>query len=335
MKSLLTLTRLSLPVVLAVFTFAPLSAHAKGGHGGHSGGHSHSMSSRSSGSHRSSGMRTNHKQNHKLGGSHNGQVAGKQKTFKKSTGQNTRKKTNSLTNFKKKNGNKGLAQLGNKSGPKINKLKPIGNLTGKGKPGAGKLAQGKMGKGQQKHHPRHGDHWRWGWNGGTCDGGSCDGDGVDGDGELATSELASADPDASAARPDLELLGVTLLEEANEQELVGPRYRVAVRNSSETPVSQEFAVTLLAGNSDQLSPELPQNSKWVPGLAAGEAINVDVRLPFEVTQMNVQPNGEAGAFSHLFVLVDSNNDVDESDKTNNSGVSSDGSADPTSDLASR
>jgi hypothetical protein len=65
-----------------------------------------------------------------------------------------------------------------------------------------------------------------------------------------------------------------------------------------------------------LSDDAPRAVIEVPGLSAGETKEMALRLPVSAMRL-VSSNGQQGAFDRLLVLVDPDDAVVESDKTNN------------------
>jgi hypothetical protein len=209
-------------------------------------------------------------------------------------------------------------------------------LTANDKPGKGSIANNDKknsspDKNKNKHNRRHRRYRGIGVDDGDDDDTADDGDDAavdadstaetDADASPAAAETTAEEPaPQAAALPDLELLGVSLLDGGSDEELIGPKYRVMIRNNGKVAVSDEFTVTLSAANSDQLAEDLPFNSKVIRGIEAGQTLAVDIRLPFEAMEMNTDKDGDAAAFSHLLVQVDSDNDIEETTKENNDGA---------------
>jgi len=125
---------------------------------------------------------------------------------------------------------------------------------------------------------------------------------------------------AKVAQADLELVGVTQLDVGDAEDLIGPKYRVTIRNNTAVAVTDQFEVTLLASNDDQLSDDLPWNSKWVRGIEAGQTLAVDIRLPFTAMEMNAEAEGDDAAFKFLLIQIDSDENIEETSKENNGGA---------------
>jgi hypothetical protein len=118
-------------------------------------------------------------------------------------------------------------------------------------------------------------------------------------------------------RFDLQMLAVRFVDPGHPDEKLGPRYRVWFRNNSTKAVTQPFNVTLLASADGKLAAGLPQAGVRVTSIGAGETQSVDIRLPFEVTQMVRTPDGKPAPFGALHALVDANREVAEVNRANN------------------
>ncbi len=127
---------------------------------------------------------------------------------------------------------------------------------------------------------------------------------------------ASATVDYGTARVDLVLEDVQYVEPATM--LVGPAYRVKFRNQGLSAVGQ-FRVALVAAVDGQANEDSPMTLVEVAGLASGEAGEVTVRLPVSAMKL-AGADGQATTFTHLLVAADFDNNVVESDKTNNVAI---------------
>ena len=116
---------------------------------------------------------------------------------------------------------------------------------------------------------------------------------------------------------DLQMLAVRFVDPGHPEEKLGPRYRVWFRNNSDQAISRPFNVTLLASADGQLAANLPQAGARVASIGAGETLSVDVRLPFEVSQMGRGADGKPAPFVTLHVLVDANREVNDVNRPNN------------------
>lgn len=116
---------------------------------------------------------------------------------------------------------------------------------------------------------------------------------------------------------DLQLLAVRFVDPGHPEENLGPRYRVWVRNNSNLPVQSPFNVMLVAGNSQQLIAGTPQAGVTIDAMEPNAVVPVDIRLPMEANIMNRTANGQRMPFTTLHVLVDSHQELQELDETNN------------------
>ena len=119
---------------------------------------------------------------------------------------------------------------------------------------------------------------------------------------------------------DLELIDVRLVDAGDVAKKIGPRYRVFIRNNSTVPVKQEFNVALYASKDRELKANLPNKVERISDLKAGETVAIDIRLPFEVFRLGQTEDGRPLEFSQLFVFVDSDNEIVETDKENNAAL---------------
>jgi hypothetical protein len=134
-----------------------------------------------------------------------------------------------------------------------------------------------------------------------------------------TSSEAS-DPN-STARPvvadrggvDLVLEDVKYVEPATQ--FVGPAYRVKFRNQG-LAAAGKFRVMLLASFGDRLTQNSPNAVVDVASLGSGQATEVTVRMPRAAMNLTAA-NGQLTPFTHLSVVLDVDNAVNESDETNN------------------
>ncbi len=119
---------------------------------------------------------------------------------------------------------------------------------------------------------------------------------------------------------DLQLLAVRFVDAGHPEQKLGPRFRVWLRNSSDLDLSEPFNVTLLASNQAELGSEYVEAGIRVEGVPGATTRSVDIRLPFEATTMGKDEQGNPQAFSHLHVIVDSHNEIEESQPENNGSV---------------
>ncbi len=119
---------------------------------------------------------------------------------------------------------------------------------------------------------------------------------------------------------DLELLAVRFVDPGHQEENLGPRYRVWIRNNSPAAIGAPFNVALVAANGPQLAGELPQAGTTVPSMDANSTIPVDIRLPLAANRLGRNSDGTVVPFSHLHILVDSHRDLAENNEANNGAV---------------
>jgi CARDB len=109
---------------------------------------------------------------------------------------------------------------------------------------------------------------------------------------------------AEAGSVDLVLEDVKMSDDATV--VAGPAYSVRFRNQG-IASSGKFLVAIVASTDGRLSQNAPKTIMKVPGLAAGEMQELTLRLP-------------RCQFSHLIVIIDAVDSVQELDETNNSAV---------------
>jgi len=194
-------------------------------------------------------------------------------------------------------------------------------------PGKGTTPTTPTDPGMDKHD--HGCPWWVGvipWGGGF--GGGYGGGGYAGGGsyvESAPVYEAPAQPQsyqsyaqATQAQPvgtgsvDLVLEDVRMIDRATVA--AGPAYAVRFRNQG-TANAGAFRVAIFAA-AGSLNDDAPRAVIEVPGLSAGETKEMALRLPVSAMRL-VSSNGSQSAFDRLLVLVDPDDAVIESDKTNN------------------
>jgi CARDB len=134
----------------------------------------------------------------------------------------------------------------------------------------------------------------------------------------ATTTPVASDATAttSASGIDLVLEDVTLAGPATL--VAGPAYTVKFRNQG-TADAGKFQVGIFAGFTGKLASDAPRAAVEVPALAAGEVKQVTLRLPQKAMKLT-GVDGKPTAFTRLFIGLDLNNTVTETDKTNNTAV---------------
>jgi len=113
---------------------------------------------------------------------------------------------------------------------------------------------------------------------------------------------------------DLQLSDVRMVDNGDPSRQIGPLYRVSLRNAGSTPVDHDFNVALIAADDANLNANLPSSESRVRSVDATGMINVDVRLPATAFSMGPDKHSE---FSKLFVFVDSQSEVKDTNRDNN------------------
>ena len=121
---------------------------------------------------------------------------------------------------------------------------------------------------------------------------------------------------APEAQADLQLLAVRFVDPGHPDEKLGPRYRVWFRNNGAAAVTQPFNVRLFASLDEQLRADLPQAGVRVTAIEAGDTQSVDLRLPFDVARMAMDPQGKPLAFTTIHALVDADRELVQADRAN-------------------
>ena len=116
---------------------------------------------------------------------------------------------------------------------------------------------------------------------------------------------------------DLQLMAVRFVDPGHPQKKLGPRYRVWLRNNSSVDIDEAFNVRLMACNSDEPEPGMPQAGVRVRSIEAGQMQTVDIRLPYTAYEIGQDENGQPAPFTTLHVRVDSDEEIDELDESNN------------------
>lgn len=117
---------------------------------------------------------------------------------------------------------------------------------------------------------------------------------------------------------DLQILAVRFVDPGHSEQNLGPRYRIWFRNNSSADLTHGFNVVALATNVEQLDQNAPQAGMRVEEpIPTGEISSVDIRLPMQVNQMNLDEKGRQTPFNYLHVLVDSDQELTDSNRNNN------------------
>jgi hypothetical protein len=114
--------------------------------------------------------------------------------------------------------------------------------------------------------------------------------------------------------PDLVLEDLKLMSPATS--IAGPAYRLKFRNQG-TASAGNFQVAMLAGFDGTLADDAPRAVVEVPGLFAGESLEVTLRLPAAAMRMTHENHSRPVACTHLYVGIDFQAAVAEIDETNN------------------
>ncbi len=132
----------------------------------------------------------------------------------------------------------------------------------------------------------------------------------------ATSETAAsaATSPATSGSVDLVLEDIRLAEPATL--VAGPAYRVKFRNQSLVPAGA-FRVGMYAALDSTMSDS--QAVVEVPGLAAGESAEVTLRMPQSALRL-VSAGGKTTAFNKVAVMLDVDQTLPDSDRSNNAAV---------------
>ena len=128
------------------------------------------------------------------------------------------------------------------------------------------------------------------------------------------------DPIVVPAGLDLQLLAVRFVDNGHPEQNLGPRYRIWVRNNSSVQITSPFSVLMMAANDVNPAADLPQAGAVIPVMDVGETKPIDIRLPIQANRMGTTPEGYRVPFSYLHVLVDSDQQIAETDKANNGAV---------------
>lgn len=132
--------------------------------------------------------------------------------------------------------------------------------------------------------------------------------------ETAVPQVTTSQPEVGqTGSVDLVLEDVKMVENATL--VAGPSYSVRFRNQG-LQASATFVVAAVASNDGQFDQDAPKALLEVPGMYAGEMREVTLRLPATAMRMGA----EGTAFSHLILIVDATNVINELDETNNSAV---------------
>ncbi len=119
---------------------------------------------------------------------------------------------------------------------------------------------------------------------------------------------------ATAGDVDLVLEDVKYIEPATET--AGPVYRMKLRNLG-ARAAGKFRIGAFAERDGKLSDDAPQVVTEIASLPAGGVSEVTLRLPLSAVRFVSTSSVEPVAFDQLLVVVDLDNSIVESDKSNN------------------
>ena len=119
---------------------------------------------------------------------------------------------------------------------------------------------------------------------------------------------------------DVQMLAVRFVDNGHSEQNLGPRYRVWVRNNSPVQITAPFSVLALAGNDPTPTADMPQAGVVIPTMDIGEIKPVDLRLPLLANRLGTTPDGYRVPFNYLHILVDSHQQIAETDESNNGSV---------------
>ncbi|MCA9167564.1 MAG: hypothetical protein KDB23_07835 [Planctomycetales bacterium] len=98
---------------------------------------------------------------------------------------------------------------------------------------------------------------------------------------------------------------------------MGPKYRVWIINNGPSDAAEPFNVSLIATDGDQPTETSPFVTRRVASMKSGERLTVELQLPAEVMQMQIDAEGQPVAFQNLFAGIDTNQEYEEIDEENN------------------
>lgn len=118
---------------------------------------------------------------------------------------------------------------------------------------------------------------------------------------------------------DVRLIAARFVDSGHTDQQLGTRYRVWFENQSRDQISSPFNVLLLASNTPEAAADLPQAGVTIASMEPGETQAVDIRLPYSANTMN-RVDKSLTPFNYLHILVDSHQQLTDSDRTNNGAV---------------
>lgn len=118
---------------------------------------------------------------------------------------------------------------------------------------------------------------------------------------------------------DVALADVRFCDAGDVVSKLGPRYRIMVRNKGRIDV-RTFHVVMMAGMDKVPTPNAPASLVKVVGLQSGQTKVIDVRLPAKSLMIGMDQADVPVPFSTLFVAVDSHEELNDIDLSNNGTV---------------
>ncbi len=103
-----------------------------------------------------------------------------------------------------------------------------------------------------------------------------------------------------------------------ETVVAGPAYTIVIRNQG-TQASGKFVVGVFATLDEKLSMQSPHATVELPVMTGGQVRSVTLRLPQAALKLT-DKDGKPTEFTKLIVIVDLNNSLLETDKSNNSAA---------------
>ena len=132
--------------------------------------------------------------------------------------------------------------------------------------------------------------------------------------ELAGAPIA--DEQLAAGTLDLELLEVRQLDRGDAAKQLGPAYRLMLRNRTGEAIGSPFNVALAASIGREPTADSAFAVQRIEGLQAGQTLTVELRLPAKAYAMGQNADGQSVPFAYLTAVVDSHQELPESDREN-------------------
>lgn len=133
------------------------------------------------------------------------------------------------------------------------------------------------------------------------------------DKEPASPSDTSAETPATEVKTDLELVDVRLVDDGDAAQGLGPNYRIRFRNAGSRDMNQTFSVALMSSSGKRGTARSRPVVAKVEQIKAGQVLSVDLRLPVTA---NTDPTANSTK-RRIFVVIDSQQDLDEQDEANN------------------